>query len=553
MSKSKISLFCCIVGAAATVATAQPRAFFVRANDLPSTNPAGRLQVNNVVPGVASSLCLDLAGSSPAPGLHKAIQLRIGHATGGDAGTVTLSCVSVAIVTASPTHPGNTLNVVNNTTLCTVAPFQGSYALSNLDGSNMTIAATGSYLGEACWNVSASACGTFAIDYQGNTCPNGGVAGCGTTLFIGAGVSTTVAITADGADLNLGPANDDCETAAVASDGANAYNGICATDDGNAGSCSALLADVWFTYTSSCTGELIFTGPDDFAVYSGAACDPLVGDEEGCALGGGNVTIPLQSDGTVYLVQIGSDDGSSIGADSLSITCNPACTVGPAAGSVLTNLECGPPTPPSDCHLWFCDAALGCVSVNAANGSACGAGGDGLTCTINDSCQSGVCTGGGALDCDDDAICTFDECVEPGGCVNTDINAVPCIDITDCPPGAATCSSDGDGTCDCVSSPDLCINAFGVGPAPASGECYDEGAQVVVTVEMGFSTEPICTAQFFLQYDNSCMDFVSITPGGGVFTNVVFQAVDEGAGTIDYAIGPPPGQICNGTQGPATI
>ncbi|NOS99775.1 MAG: hypothetical protein HOP29_04020 [Phycisphaerales bacterium] len=209
MKRTTISLgICAIVLNAAPTIAQLPRVFIVRANALPSTNVSGRLQVNDATQG--GTVCLDLCGSSPAPGLHKAIQLRIGDATGGVAGTVTINCASVAIDTSAPTHPGNTLNVTGLGNCVGAPPNDALYAYSNFNGSNMTIGETGRYLGEACWTVSANACGAFAIDYIGNTCQNGGGGGCGHTLFTGPGTSSTVAITDDGADLNMVPAKDDC-------------------------------------------------------------------------------------------------------------------------------------------------------------------------------------------------------------------------------------------------------------------------------------------------------------------------------------------------------
>ena len=97
-----------------------------------------------------------------------------------------------------------------------------------------------------------------------------------------------------------------------------------------------------------------------------------------------------------------------------------------------------------------------------------------------------------------------------------------------------------------LEGPELCLVADPTGGGP---EAFD----VTVTVEMGFSELPICAAQFFLEYDADALQFKGIVPGGGVFNSVVFEAVDEEAGTIDYLVGENPGAICNGTQGPATV
>lgn len=73
-----------------------------------------------------------------------------------------------------------------------------------------------------------------------------------------------------------------------------------------------------------------------------------------------------------------------------------------------------------------CDQAETCVASSTAcptdqfaeDGTACD---DGLVCIAGSSCEDGVCTGGAAIDCNDNDPCTSDSCVEPGGCVHEPI------------------------------------------------------------------------------------------------------------------------------------
>lgn len=104
-------------------------------------------------------------------------------------------------------------------------------------------------------------------------------------------------------------------------------------------------------------------------------------------------------------------------------------------------------------------------------------------------------------------------------------------------------------------NPELCLNVVGCdAPARAVGACtFTQGQSIDVTVDMGFSTLPICAAQFFLQYDTNVLLFTGITPGGGVFNTGWGEAFDSSAGTIDYLVGENPGAICTGTNGPATL
>lgn len=68
-------------------------------------------------------------------------------------------------------------------------------------------------------------------------------------------------------------------------------------------------------------------------------------------------------------------------------------------------------------------------------------------------------------------------------------------------------------------------------------------AQNLVTNNVG--------GQFFLEYDNALLDFVSIVPGDAPFTREVYIDVDEPAGEIDYAVGVPDGD--GGTILPGTM
>jgi hypothetical protein len=548
----------------ATSALAQNSEFFFIFPQ--GSDPAGftgRLQVDA---NGGDQICVDFGIRSPtAP--HKALSGVVGEAVATLSGGCTIECTSPApkIDKTDPNFLGVDAgaSILTPQAVCQGAPPTVPFAAAAVGAAsdNMLISATGNYWGEICYNVAADTCGTCAIDWLA-PCMENQNGNCDSALTGANTGSLPVAADYSGLDIFVGQPNDDCAGAGAAANGFNVtaatpYDLTCATLDGDAAGCGGGdAADVWFSTTASCTGEMSVTvtgAGHNVTVYNeGVGCTPGLADELGCNPG----PIAAVSNGDTYLIKVSGPVGES---GDVEILCDQACTPGQQAGSALTLSECGAA---AECFLPFCDAALGCVEV--ADPSLATSCDDGITCTINDHCDgAGACVGGGPLDCDDDAVCTFDECLEPGetnvvgtvsagGCSNVDINSVPCTDIADCPAGAATCSSDGDGTCDCVSSPDLCIVASAA-PGPASGTCYDEGSDVIVEVVMGFSTQPICTAQFFLQYDAAGLDFQSITPGGGVFTNVVSSSVDEVAGTIDYAVGPAPGQICLGTQGPAVV
>lgn len=73
-----------------------------------------------------------------------------------------------------------------------------------------------------------------------------------------------------------------------------------------------------------------------------------------------------------------------------------------------------------------------------------------------------------------------------------------------------------------------------------SSPCENSGT-VTVSIDMDDMPDLIVGGQFFLEYDNAVLDFVSADPGGAPFTIEVFELVDEGSGTIGYAVGVPGG------------
>jgi hypothetical protein len=73
--------------------------------------------------------------------------------------------------------------------------------------------------------------------------------------------------------------------------------------------------------------------------------------------------------------------------------------------------------------------------------------------------------------------------------------------------------------------------------------CYGDGVgdTVTVTIHMSDVKDYVVGGQFFLEYDNTKLDFLSANVGDAPFTVEVYEFVDEFAGTIDYAVGAPSG------------
>jgi EF hand len=75
--------------------------------------------------------------------------------------------------------------------------------------------------------------------------------------------------------------------------------------------------------------------------------------------------------------------------------------------------------------------------------------------------------------------------------------------------------------------------------------------QLVVEIDASGLAALNVGGQFFLDYDNNLLDFVSADVGDAPFSVEIFESVNEGTGTIDYAVGVPNGDT--GTALPTTM
>lgn len=78
--------------------------------------------------------------------------------------------------------------------------------------------------------------------------------------------------------------------------------------------------------------------------------------------------------------------------------------------------------PPNACQTGACTLDGGCSYSNVTNGTSCN---DSSQCTVNDSCQAGMCVGT-TLNCNDGNPCTTDSCSAMGGCLNTPTPGLGC-------------------------------------------------------------------------------------------------------------------------------
>ncbi|NOT02303.1 MAG: hypothetical protein HOP29_16980 [Phycisphaerales bacterium] len=323
----------------------RPAVFLVHPQGADPGQFNGRL---TVIASQGDQVCFDLCGRSPPPGLHKYVQLTIVDGSGGASGTVSIDCASATIDTSAPTFPGSPYNTVDLTD-CVGGPPNGlGYSLFQFPPGNVSLSASGNYLGEACWVVSDDACGQFAIDYLNSLWCGPQCFGVPFHTFFqipsqAATSSTSIWVMDLGADVIIESTNDDCVDAANADVGfliaaATPYDTSCASSDAPAASCSAMQNGVWFTSVASCTGRMeIATGPDaDYAVYAaGVGCTPAAGDEIAC-----NDPFAPVEQGQSYLIRIASDDGAEVEGD-LALTCRPLCRDGFPPGSAETVADCG--------------------------------------------------------------------------------------------------------------------------------------------------------------------------------------------------------------------
>ena len=307
-----------------------------------------------------------------------------------------------------------------------------------------------------------------------------------------------------------------CEDGSLCTTGDVCKSGVCV------GGSPKVCSDANPCTTQACaptTGECVATfvadgkSCDDGDVCSaGAACsggqckslgtqscddgDPCTAD--GCAKGVGCSHSPVADS------SVPCDDGNACtkvdtckggvcqgGDNSCGCQDNSACASQAAANKCLGELVCNKAVTPhvcvplaatapvcpastSPCLLQVCDPGSGqCKAKPTAPGTLCD---DGDACTTADTCQDGVCKGGGVRDCDDNNACTVDACTSKGGtwsCSHTpspgscdDNNACTVGDScqgTLCVPGKAKVCTDGNG---CTA--DSCD--------PSSGSCVFSAA-----------------------------------------------------------------------------
>lgn len=152
--------------------------------------------------------------------------------------------------------------------------------------------------------------------------------------------------------------HDDCADAqTISGDGLYPFDTTGATTDGppvSGTGCTDVNQDVWFAYTSTCTGQLFISLCDAanfdtaLAVYNGCVCDPLGAqlacNDDACDTQS-QLSIPVTL-GQCFLIRVGGK-GSAAGVGTLGVTCIPtgqgACCAVEGGCSLTIEADCSDP------------------------------------------------------------------------------------------------------------------------------------------------------------------------------------------------------------------
>jgi len=176
-------------------AVAGERVFLVPQGVDASLFPSGRTQIS-AAPG--DQVCLDIYLNSSPANVTAAQPVVPGSGTGGTAGSLTIDCSTVFINASHPAYPPGPGDIINATRTVECPDEFAAYAVLTLDIAPMTIPAGGAYLGEVCYDLSADAAGTFAVDFV--TTP-----GPFTTDLLDPGSQSIPSFVIDGADISTVP------------------------------------------------------------------------------------------------------------------------------------------------------------------------------------------------------------------------------------------------------------------------------------------------------------------------------------------------------------
>ena len=293
--------------------------------------------------------------------------------------------------------------------------------------------------------------------------------------------------------------NDSCANAIPISDGETAYRNLNTTTDGVAEpSCNfpfddpQIGSDVWFTYVSTCTSEVVISlcgsaYDTKLAVYEGEGCPstaPLVCNDDGCGVSfESRVTFVSPSVGQMYMTRVGGFQGDQ-GDGFINIRC----------GQSVCGLGSG------DCFEAAGNGSRGCADATCCN-TTCDV--DPFCCDVvwDDFCAAeaaGLCNG------------SFDACAaDAGSCATGHADGAGGCDATDC--CNTVCMLDP--FC-CVDTwDDICaqtaLSACFLTCGGSSGGCFIPGGNGTPGCDNQTCCEAVCTEDAFCcdtTWDDSCVE-----------------------------------------------
>ena len=178
-------------------------------------------------------------------------------------------------------------------------------------------------------------------------------------------------------------------------------------------------------------------------------------------------------------------------SDGDDCTLEDSCIEGQCESGNLDDCDDGEP-----CTVGSCSPGAGCA-FQAIEVGPCD---DDNACTLEETCDAGICTPGSTLDCDDDSVCTADICDAVEGCVNTPYDTL-CDDgdqctIDECNAEVGCTHILSDGPCDdddACTEVDTCVDGSCVGAAVTiddSDPCTDDTCDPDTGVSYTYNEAP---------------------------------------------------------------
>jgi hypothetical protein len=184
-----------------------------------------------------------------------------------------------------------------------------------------------------------------------------------------------------------------------------------------------------------------------------------------------------------------------------------------------------------------CDSGTGTITTVGANCTDPGPDGcETPECSLPGNHGTAVCTPRTGQACNDDNPCTYSDTCANGAdsCAGLDANLVPCDDSADCAAATGVGYPCIDNFCNCTLTPDLTVEIIDLGEGD---NCFESGEKVTACLHVAASSSPVNGGQVLIDYDPSCLDYLSTSNGADYPQTVYGPVVDEGAGSIFVAVG----------------